>query len=69
MKIFDLVSSNKLKKLNQNYSSSVKNKNDPSMEEFMFFCEISTSLKLNLIEQVKQFYFLTITINLSTTSL
>ena len=39
------------------------------MEEFMFFfCKISVSLKLNLIEQVKQFYLLTITINLSTTS-
>lgn len=38
------------------------------MEEFMFFfCKISVSLKLNLIEQVKQFYLLTITINLSTT--
>ena len=31
-----------------------------------FFCKISLSLKLNLIEQVKQFYLLTI--NLSTTS-
>lgn len=39
------------------------------MEEFMFFfCKISVSLKLNLIEQVKQFYLLTITRNLSTTS-
>ncbi len=37
------------------------------MEEFLFFfCKISVSLKLNLIEQVKQFYLLTI--NLSTTS-
>lgn len=33
-----------------------------------FFCKIFVSLKLNLIEQVKQFYLLTITINLSTTS-
>lgn len=39
------------------------------MEEFMFFfCKISVSLKLNLIKQVKQFYLLTIPINLSTTS-
>ena len=38
------------------------------MEEFLLFfiCKISVSLKLNLIEQVKQFYLLTI--NLSTTS-
>jgi len=35
---------------------------------FFFFCKISVSLKLNLIEQVKQFYLLTIIINLSTTS-
>ena len=33
-----------------------------------FFCKIFVSLKLNLIEQVKQFYLLTITLNLSTTS-
>ena len=37
------------------------------MDSF-FFCKISVSLKLNLIEQVKQFYLLTITRNLSTTS-